>query len=320
MPAEIEASEKGRALHRSIKQGAPSSRYGLAEVIMMRITIALAVMVLLLSASAFALDRQPYQIRDDYGMEPLSDCRLQYYYYTPCPTYSWFWAFTGWAPGDILGAWFQIGDVSTGGFDACDPAACHTLEQIRILDFGGYGQVHPGLFTVELDVYCADDFGCPVGPSLWNSGPVETGFAWNYVLVDPSLCLTGCAVDPGPPVSGPRILVTVSHVGTQGQYPAWGMDNISTHVEVGCELHDIGCLPILYPRPYTSHYPSMHSGYYGRWGFDYCPPVGFLDGNDTTPDGTEFGYVEVCWRLYLGCSGPTATQPATWSNIKSMYR
>jgi hypothetical protein len=172
---------------------------------------------------------------------------------------------------------------------------------------------------VEFDVYCSDEHGCPVGPSLWNSGPMETDFAWNYIDVDPPLELCNCLVDPGDPGSGPRILVTATHTGTDGIYPQWGMDNISTAIEEGCPMHDRGCLPALYPRPHSSHYGLIHSGYYG-WDFNQCPPLWFKDGRDTTPDGTQYGFIELTWRLYITCGGPSANQPSTWSSIKSMYR
>ena len=282
----------------------------------MRMSIMLvAVMLLVVTASALALERGAYQMREDYDAEPLYDCAIQYYYYIPCPTYSWFWVYTGWDPGDVVGAWFEIGEQGTGGWPTCSALNCHVVEEIRVLDFAGYGQVHPGLFTVEFDIYCADETGCPVGPSLWNSGRLETGFAWNYIPVDPPVSVCGC-VDP--PL-GPRIVVTANHVGMQGVYPAWGMDNISTPLEQACALHDLGCLPVLYPRPYTGHYPVMHSGFYGQ-GFEYCPPQAFLDGRDTTSDGTQFGFIELAWRVYVQCTGPTSTEPATWGDIKSMYR
>lgn len=99
----------------------------------------------------------------------------------------------------------------------------------------------------------------------------------------------------------------------------WGADNISTPLGEGCPMHDLGCLPALYPRPYVGHYSIMHSGYYGQ-GFEYCPPLWFKDGNDTTADGSQYGFVELKWRIYLACSGPTATEGTTWGDIKSMYR
>ena len=287
---------------------------------MKALSIFVIVLVLVAVGSANAVETRAFQMRDDYGMERLSNCSLQYYYYIPCPTYSWFWAFSGWDPGDIIGAWFQIGDVSTGGFNPCDPADCHLLEEFRVLDFAGYGQIHSGLFTVEFDVYCADEYGCPVGPSLWNSGRRETGFGWNYIDVVPPVSICGCSFNPGPPPSAPRILITATSVGTDAIYPAWGCDNISTHVEEGCSMHDIGCLPSLYPRPYNSNYTALHSGYYGNGNFAYCPPQWFLDGNDTTPDGTQYGFVELTWGLYVACLGPTEVMPTTWSSIKSIYR
>jgi hypothetical protein len=176
---------------------------------------------------------------------------------------------------------------------------------------------------VEFDIFCADGYGCPIGPSLWRSHPIDTGwdwsYGWNYVWLDPPLSICPCSTEPGPPPSAPRILVTATHTGSQGIYPAWGTDNISALVREGCVLHDLGCLPILYPRPYASHYPSMHSGFYG-FDFEYCPPQGFKDGRDTTTDGSQYGFVELAWRIYVSCTGPTETKPTTWGNIKSMYR
>lgn len=182
-------------------------------------------------------------VREDFGTEQLSDCSLQYYYFIPRPSYSWFWAFVGWTAGDVLGQCFTIGDPSMGGAAACDPGQCHTLEQIRVLDFAGYGAIHRGLFTFEIDVYRADTYACPVVPSLWNSGPPETDYSWNYFDVDPSLSICPCVTDPGPPPSAPRILVTVRLTGTEWYFPAWGFDNIGWPVEYGCIMHDSGCLP-----------------------------------------------------------------------------
>ncbi len=285
----------------------------------MRLTCTLLLAMLLAAAcGAAAFESADYRMRDDFGVEPLSDCQLNYYYYTPCPTYSWFWAFTGWEYGDVVGAWFQVGDLSMFTASACDPVECHTLDRIRVLDFAGYGTIH-GCCTVEFDVYCCDEYGCPVGPSLWNSGIMGTGYAWNYLTVDPPISICACSVNPGSPPSAPRILVTATHRGNPPSYPAWGADAISTHFLTGCEFHEYSCLPALYPRPYDSYYPTMHSGYYGQ-SFQYCPALWFKDGRDTTPDAIDYGYIELAWRIYLICSGPTNVEPTTWGNIKSIYR
>jgi len=267
-------------------------------------------------ASTIALETQAYQLNEDFGIEPPYDIALQYYYYVPCPTYSWFWGYSGWDTGDIVGEWFQIGDESTGPWPPADPALCRELEWIRVLDFAGYGMTYPGLFTVEFDVYCCNEYGCPVGLSLWNSGPQETGSGWNYFHVNPILDLDDCA---GSPISGARVLITATHTGSEGFYPAWGTDNIGTAIETGCVMHELGCLPALYPRPHDSHYATMHSGFYGQ-DFQHCPPQWFKDGRDSTSDGTRYGFVELCWRLYVLFRWGGATQPSTWSSIKSMYR
>jgi hypothetical protein len=113
--------------------------------------------------------------------------------------------------------------------------------------------------------------------------------------------------------------LTVTHTGYDGYYPAWGCDNISTALETGCIMHDYGCLPALYPRPYVSNYTSMRSGVYGQ-NFEYCPPQLFKDGRDTTPDGSQYGFIELAWRLYVACGGPTEREGTRWGDIKSMYR
>jgi hypothetical protein len=244
---------------------------------------------------------------------------MNYFYYIPCPTYSWFWGFHGWSQGEVIGTMFQVGDVSMFTGSACDPYMCFRLETIRILDFAGYGTIYPGMFTVEFDVYCADEEGCPIGEAFWSSGPYETGYAWNYVEVEPNQCLPHCAIEFDPSISYPRILVTATMIGTHCDYPQWGFDNISTAVLGGCELHDYSCLTALYPRPYSSHYGTIYSGYYGV-NFEYCPPQWFCDGRDTSAGCGLYGYVEAAWRVYLGCGGPCAAEASTWGNIKTMYR
>ena len=146
-------------------------------------------------------------------------------------------------------------------------------------------------------------------------------YGWNYVNVDLPISSCGCTTDPGPPPSAPRILVTIT---VEAGTPPWcmelGGDNISDAVLEGCDMHEYGCLPALYPRPYVSHYTTMHSGFYRQLGVLYDPPKLIRDRNDTTPDRTQYGYIELAWRVYLTCSGPTKASPTTWGNVKSLYR
>lgn len=283
------------------------------------------VLVLVIATSAFALERKAYTMRHDYGSEPLYDCYLCYYYYilNTQGTGSSFWGYYGWDPGDVVGKFFTVGDLSMFSGLYCDPEACFALEQLEVLDFAGFGTIYPDYFNITFDVFCSDDVGCPVGPSLYNSGPVVTGFGWNVFTFDPPICLDDCVVYPGPPPSHPRILITAQCTGTEGLYPQWGFDNISTAATdpYGREMHDYSCLDALYPRPYTSHYPTIHSGYYGN-GFPLpiCPPEWVPDGRDTNDPATQWGYIELAWTIFLICQGPTATEPSTWGNIKSIYR
>ena len=291
----------------------------------MRILIC-SCLLLVLAAAVFGLDleKRAYQMREDFGSAPLYDCTLNYYYYIPCPTYSWFWGFTGWDHGDIVGHWFDLHDFTMfysgcPDYVACTPCNCYQLEQFRVLDFAGYGTIYPGLYEVQFDIYCSDEQGCPIGPPLWTSLPWVTAFGWNYIPVNGGAGISLCECVPPDPALLPRFLITATHVGADGGYPEWGSDNISGPVETACLLHDYGCCPALFPRPEVSHYPIIHSGYYGP-GFLYCPPLWFCDGADETPDCSQYGFVELAWRVYVICSGPTGTDPSTWGNIKSMYR
>jgi hypothetical protein len=284
---------------------------------MMKRLMLLTLALLLAASAASAYECSKYQMTEPMALESYDECYLQYYYYIPCPTESWFWGFFEWEQNDIIGEFFVIGDASTGVYDPCDPQQCHTLDRFRVLDFAGYGSIYPGEFTVEFDVWCCDADGCPVGPSLWNSGPVETEHNWGFINVEPTLYLTDCCIDAGPPPEYPRILITARHVGTDATYPRWGTDNVSAPLLEACEMHDIGCVSALYPRPASSHYSIIHSGYYGV-DFAYCPPLWFLDGDDTTANGSMYGFVEFAWRLYMFCLG-AGTEPTTWGAIKSMY-
>ena len=278
--------------------------------------IVVLVCLFCLSVPAHGFERKAFRIGEDFGTATVEDSYLQYYYYIPCPTYSWFWGFYDWNVGDKIGKFFTIGETSTGGFPKCDSSLCERIVGFRILDFSGYGQTYPGLYTVKFNIYCSDESGCPVGGSLWESPPLETGLNWNFFQVDPPLDITGCTQPP--PVAKPRILLTATHIGTDATYPQWGMDNISGAVKDACQMHDAGCLPALYPRPSNSHYSTIHSGYYGV-DFQYCPPAWFKDVGDTTADASIYGYLEFAWRLYVRCKG-NPTEPTTWGSIKAIYR
>jgi hypothetical protein len=266
------------------------------------------------------LEVKPYQFRDDN--EPMYDCALQYYYYIPCPTYSWFWGYSGWEPGDVLGASFTIGDQGTGGFPPGDIYNCDWLEGIQVLDLSGCGVYYPGLFTIELDVYCADERGRPCD-HLWNSGPLETDLGWNYFFVDPPVHLFPSCQDY---YQHPSIVVTMTFTGKEGGYPVIGFDNIGTAVDAGCLMHDYGCYPAHYPRSWVGgDQPRVHSGYVGSYAFEYWPPLALPDGMHAGGGiPATYGYAEAAWRAYVLCEGwtkcPEGVRPTSWGGIKDLYK
>jgi hypothetical protein len=252
------------------------------------------------------LDAKPYQISEDFGSEPAYyDCALQYYYYVPCPTYSWFWAYSGWTPGEILGMSFTLGKEGTGGFDVCPTGTCSRVEGIRLLDFAGYGTVYPGYFTVEMDAYCGNSGGVPCF-HLWNSGPLETHFGWNYFEVEPLIPIWKCPDFESGALS--RFVLTMTMTGIDGVYPAVGFDNVSTPAEMGCEMHERSSMPAVYPRkPAGSAGTAVRSGYIGHYPFEHWPPLPIPDGKHAgDPAGsTWYGYAELAWRVYIRCDYPT---------------
>jgi len=281
--------------------------------------VMVSLLTLFIAASGFAVEKTAYQMTKDFEAEMPGDCALEYYYYVPCPTCSYFYRWTGWAYGDIVGQLFMIGDASMGGGEACDPATCHRLEEIRWLDLNpdapGW---YPTDYMIRFDLFCSDMQGCPIGPSFWSATTLSARTGWNgHTVLNPP-CVGACIADPpGVPV----ILLTATHIGwTDGTAPHWGTDAPGKYVQYGSDMHEIGCLPVRYPRPWNSYYsPGIRSGYYGR-GTLTCPPQYFCDKLDTTSDCTEFGFCELAWTITLSCSGPTSAEPATWGRLKSMYR
>ena len=109
-------------------------------------TVLALALVLVIAATAYGTEKKAAQMREDFGTQPLYDCYMNYYYYIPCTTSSWFWMYTNWAPGDKVGVFYTIGDPSMGRAGSgcppylnCDPCNAHVLEQFRVLDFAGYG-------------------------------------------------------------------------------------------------------------------------------------------------------------------------------------
>ena len=95
-----------------------------------RVSAMLAIlMVALVSASpGLAVEQTIAQLSEPPGSHLSTECHLNYHYYVPCPTKSYFWSWHGWDYGDILGQFFLIGDQSMGSDPIpCDPTICHRL-------------------------------------------------------------------------------------------------------------------------------------------------------------------------------------------------
>ena len=117
-----------------------------------RATILLVTLTVLFAGASTVsgFDKKAFRMREDFGAEALYDCYIQYYYYMPCPTYSWFWGISN-EGKDTYGVFFMVGDVSMGSGQACDPLLCFSPYTLRVLDFAGYGTAYPGLFSVKFE-------------------------------------------------------------------------------------------------------------------------------------------------------------------------
>ena len=288
-------------------------------------TILALALVLVFATSAFAFEAKMQKARKDIGVVPLGDCYLSYYYHCPEPGtgLAYYWYVNTWDENDIFGTCYNIGDQGYGGDPACDPTLAQSLSRILFVEgSGACGGAYPGANSCELDVYCAPEYCCgPTAPvvHLWNSGPYECNVGWNYLEIDPPLCLTDCCLDPQPDCN-PSIVVTITMTGYEHIYPEIAFDCPYAVALFGYPWHDIGCLPAVVPRgPCGGPAPAVHGGYIGSYPFQYWPPFPLCDFADSTPDCTQFGYIE--WRCTIDLlhSGPTATETSTWGNIKSMY-
>jgi hypothetical protein len=172
-----------------------------------------------------------------------------------------------------------------------------------------------------MNVHRADASGKPLH-RLWDSGPLETGFGWNYIEVVPPYGLDlGECFEDDPASLG--FIVTMEFVGTLGGFPRIGFDNIGTAVDVGCLMHDSGCLPAHWPKTWLGGGdPRVHSGYVGDYRFQYWPPLAIPDAMFFPDDCT--GSVDLAWRVYLDCHGPGLTPqspfPTSWGGIKNLYK
>jgi len=137
-------------------------------------------------------------------------------------------------------------------------------------------------FTVSYDLYDLDASCCKVANvgGLANQDPVER---WNYYA------------GLGTVTTDNAGLVATFDVGT---LPYLGTDNNPKNF--GAPVACPGYAP-----------DGMHSFYFGGPATQYCPPLYLADG---------LGNVQILMDAGFDCQGGTATEDASWSGVKSLFR
>ncbi len=234
-------------------------------------------------------------------------CTISYYNF--CSGWVFYWS------GYCYGEWMTLSYPPQYGtvFDLSDcPGSCRHL-----MDCWWACKRFTVRAWVELEIFCANEYGCPIGPPLW--GPY--GFTpnisnpWQHFALG-GLPLCGCEE------TGPGKFVIVITDQGYGAHTSPYSDIESYNINAGCQP-DWDCTghsysyrcAVSYCDVYGAPGPMWVSGPYG------CDNVPFI------PPGCHdyYGYgagmfTEFLFDVYIACQGPTATETDSWSEIKSLYR
>jgi hypothetical protein len=245
-------------------------------------------------------------------------CTLAYYnycsgwvwhWYEYCST--WLWVREEYDPeGPQYGTCFDLADC---------PGTCRHLEEVwwAFEHFEGYG-------SVDVEIYCADDHCCPVGPPLAGYYEYDLGPGpWWVLLPFDALPLCDCEGQ-----GASKFIVLITHNFTYsgaGNYwcPVFPASDVNSYnIDAGCE---------------TEWRCSSHSFVY-RNAVDYCQVYGepaplWVSGADygctnypVIPPGCHNQYYDTGyyseWLIdcCITCQGPTRTQEHSWSQIRSLFR
>jgi hypothetical protein len=218
-------------------------------------------------------------------------CNIVYYNY--CSGWVYYW--TGWTAGATMGVCFDLGDCADC-FGACDGLMDIWWGWKRITTYG----------HVDVEVFCADDNCCPTGNPLagFYYVPVSES-AWTHFTFDPPLDITGCA---GMLIVQGRLLepdMTVNYTDCNDCNINMSDPPCQTDPVWDCVAHSFifadavdYCGVYGTPAVFFITYPGTQCTWYGYSGF----------------------VADLLCDIYLMCEFPSATEDATWSEIKSLYK
>jgi hypothetical protein len=266
-----------------------------------------AILVLAFAATSYALPVRTLEQHcvTDKPYSPAQDqCYL--YYYNICSGWVWYWSgycfgmFPDNAP-TIYGVCFDLA--------GCPDDCRHLYDAWWCMKrYTAYG-------NVDVEIFCGDEFCCPVGEPLagvYGYNP-DVSTCWQHFIFG------GIELCPCDDTGKVIFLVT--------DYTAAIHSTIYTHYVPGNVAQGCGdwwCGP-----GHTFCYKNVvnYCDVYGQPGVFWVSGPGY--GCTNTPDFptdchgyfyTTGTYTEGVVDLYIDCLGATATEEASWSEIKSLYR
>jgi hypothetical protein len=241
-----------------------------------RVLVAAALLNAVLAAPSLALEKQTRLFTDDNRADhwrAASSCDIVYYNFCT----GWVWIWSGWAPGDRFGV----------ALNSCCSNGNNTTAVNTGFAFFYTGSPSGYGFTGTMDVFDADDNGCPTGAAIASVPLLPTAQDWNahdfanVVVPDSSFALV---VTIGPGTSNPASI--------ESDHPAAGPTG-----PAACG---------------TCYSPSRvnHSFYWGTNAAPLCP-------GSTFNDGVCAG--QLVMDTLVHCT-VTAIEPSTWGAVKNLYR
>lgn len=254
-----------------------------------------AVLVLAFAATSYALPVKTaeYGAVEARNFSPAQDqCYLEYYNFCG----GWVWVWSGFTPGAKVGVCFDLNDCEC--LEACE--LCDDLGVVywalkRVTPYG----------NADFEVFCAYENCCPCGTALAGVYGLPltatwTGIDWTGVT------LTDC-VAPCDPCKFIYMLTinTPDHTNVYSDG-----DNLNW---------DYGCGTTWCCTPHSFVYVDV---------YDYCtefgaPAVLFTtDARSTCPPYQGYIGFFMNWLCdaTIACTGPSAAEESSWSEIKALYR
>jgi hypothetical protein len=250
------------------------------------------ILILAFAATSYAIPatRTAVQLEQSEYTAAQEICHLAYYNYCS----GWVWHFSGWGTPAKVGVCFDLNDC----------ICCETCRDLGMTRFYWY-RVTPYGYA-DMEVFCADDYCCPVG------GPLA---GYYHVWLDPSLATWWVYSD----FSG----VSLANCPNCRFILMGTFDGAHTDIFTDADPlnFDAGCStpPLWNCTPHSYIYLDVH---------DYCAefgsPAAFFMTDSRSDCPTYYGYVGyfadfLCWAD-ITCTGPSATDQNSWSEIKALYR